>query len=233
VLRESFVAAVLREARARLLERMKAAETDEMHKRAGGKGLVLPMLSGQADELSVSKVFRDHLEAAGVTRADLFAASQTQIRIRLRSLRDIGITRRLWRGDKPFVVQRNAGHKRFSTTEKYIADVEKLSADCGVPFPFIASKSRLRKVAPLSKRLEPLTKVQRPQRESLTGARSLRSAAVTGDRCLAQSPSGSSSGVPTWMNLEPRSSSWRWLRSGRSLLATHTRLGGSSLVLGV
>ena len=63
-----------------------------MHKRAGGKGLVLPMLSGLADELSVSRVFRDHLEAAGVTRPDLFAASQTQIRIRLRSLRDIGIT---------------------------------------------------------------------------------------------------------------------------------------------
>jgi hypothetical protein len=98
------------------------------------------MLSGQADEFSVSKAFRDHLEAAGVTRPDLFAASQTQIRIRLRSLRDIGITWRLWRGDNPFVVQRNAGHKRFSTTEKYIGDVEKLSADCGVAFPLIASK---------------------------------------------------------------------------------------------
>jgi hypothetical protein len=44
-----------------------------MHKRAGGKGLVLPMLSGQPDELSVSKVFRDHLEAVGVDRPDLFA----------------------------------------------------------------------------------------------------------------------------------------------------------------
>ena len=33
---------------------------------------------------------------------------------RFRSLRDWGITWRLWRGDNPFVVQRNAGHKRFS-----------------------------------------------------------------------------------------------------------------------
>jgi integrase len=120
-----------------------------MHKRAGGEGLVLPMLPGQADELSVSKVFRDHLEAAGVDRPDLFAASQTQIRIRLRSLRDIGITWRLWRGDNPFAVQRNAGHKRFATTEKYIGDMEKLSADCGVPFPLIASKFASKESGPM------------------------------------------------------------------------------------
>jgi hypothetical protein len=64
---------------------------------------------------------------------DLFAASTTQIAIRLRSLRDTGITWRLWRGDKPLVVQRNARHKRFSTTEKYVGDIEKLSAECGAP----------------------------------------------------------------------------------------------------
>jgi hypothetical protein len=116
-----------------------------MHKRAKGKGLVLPILSELADELSVSRVFRSHLEAAGVTRPGLFpsddpVANTRQIATRFRSLRDWGITWRLWRGDNPFVVQRNAGHKRFATTEKYIGDVEKLSPDCGVPFPLIASK---------------------------------------------------------------------------------------------
>ena len=116
-----------------------------MHKRARGKGLVLPLLSELADEFSVSRMLRTHLETAGVTRPDLFpsadpVANTRQIATRFRSLRDWGITWRLWRGDNPFVVQRNAGHKRFSTTERYIADVEKLSAECGVPFPLLASK---------------------------------------------------------------------------------------------
>jgi hypothetical protein len=47
------------------------------------------------------------------------------------------------------VVQRNAGHKRFTTTEKYIGDIEKLSADCGVPFPFISSKFSSKKDDPV------------------------------------------------------------------------------------
>ena len=74
-----------------------------------------------------------------MTRADLYAASTTQIPIRFRSLRDCGISWRLWRGDNPFVVQRNAGHRRFSTTEHYIGDVEKLTASCGQPFPALPS----------------------------------------------------------------------------------------------
>ena len=56
---------------------------------------MLPLLSRFADETAISKVLRRHLEAAGVTRPDLFAASTTQIAIRLRSLRDTGNTWRL------------------------------------------------------------------------------------------------------------------------------------------
>jgi hypothetical protein len=104
---------------------------------------VLPMLSSLGDETAISKVFRRHLEAASVTRPDLFAKSTTQLRIRFRSLRDAGITWRLWRGDNPFVVQRNAGHKRFTTTEKYVGDIEKLTAACGVPFRFFRPRSCL------------------------------------------------------------------------------------------
>jgi hypothetical protein len=59
------------------------------------------MLSGQADELSVSKVFRDHLEAAGVMRPDLFAASQTQIRIASGRSGTSGSPGRLSRGEAP------------------------------------------------------------------------------------------------------------------------------------
>jgi integrase len=113
-----------------------------MHARVGGRGVVLPMLSSLADETAASKVLRRHLDAAGVKRADLFAKSTTQIAIRLRSFRDTYVTWRLWRGgegDKPIVVQRNAGHKRFSTTEKYVGDVDKLSPDCGEPFPRLPS----------------------------------------------------------------------------------------------
>jgi|CZKU01.1.fsa_nt_gi hypothetical protein len=43
-----------------------------MHNRAKGKGLVLPILSELTDELRVSRIFRSHLEAAGVTRPGLF-----------------------------------------------------------------------------------------------------------------------------------------------------------------
>ena len=80
----------------------------------------MALRSGQADELSVSKVFPRAPRGRGVDRPDLFAASQ--IRIRLWLPRDIGIPWRVWGGDNPFAVQRNAGHKRFSTTEKYIGD---------------------------------------------------------------------------------------------------------------
>jgi hypothetical protein len=43
-----------------------------LHKRAEGKGLVLPLLSELADEFSVSRMLRTHLETAGVARPDLF-----------------------------------------------------------------------------------------------------------------------------------------------------------------
>jgi len=124
-----------------------------MHKRAGGKGPLLPMLASLADESALSKLFRSHLEAAGITRPDLFPsedpiANTRQIATRFRSLRDWGITWRLWRGDNPSIVQRNAGHKRFSTTEKYIADVEKLSPECGVPFPLLPSKFASKELGP-------------------------------------------------------------------------------------
>lgn len=115
-----------------------------MHARASGTTLVLPRLSSLADETAISKVLRRHLEAAGVDRAELLPSADpkkriTQIASRFRSLRDWYITWRLFRGDNPLVVQRNAGHEEFTTTQRYIADVEKLSGKCGVPFPALPS----------------------------------------------------------------------------------------------
>ena len=100
------------------------------------------MLSALADETAHSKVLRRHLQAAGVTRPELFPEGDGHVPIRLRSLRDAGITWRLWRGDNPFVVQRHAGHKRFSTTEKYVADIERLTAECGEAFPAMSALSK-------------------------------------------------------------------------------------------
>lgn len=114
-----------------------------MRARARG-ALVLPKIRSLADETAISKVFRRHLEAAGVDRDELLPAADPKKRImqipaRFRALRDWYITWRLWRGDNPIVVMRDAGHEEFSTTQKYLADVEKLSDKCGVPFPALPS----------------------------------------------------------------------------------------------
>jgi integrase len=116
-----------------------------MHKRARGRGPVLRALAGLSNETALSKILRSHLIEAGVTRGDLHIdpkdkkAAVTKIAFRFRGLRDTYITWRLWRGDNPFVVQRQAGHKKFATTEGYLGDVDKLSPECGVPFPELPS----------------------------------------------------------------------------------------------
>src|ERR1019366_5707368 len=122
-----------------------------MHKPAGGKGLVLPMLSwagGRAQRVEGLPRLPPGRgrHAARPLHGEPDADPDPPPVV---SLRDIGITWRLWRGDNPFEVQRNAGHKRFPTTEKYVGDIEKLNDDCGVPFPLLASKFASKETGPV------------------------------------------------------------------------------------
>jgi len=105
-----------------------------MHRRAKGRGLVLPILS-QVNPNNLSRDFRQRLLSAGVDRAELHRGSATEKKIGFRQLRDFGVTMRLWRGDNPLVVKRHSDHEDFETLLLYSVEIEKLNASCGEPFP--------------------------------------------------------------------------------------------------
>jgi hypothetical protein len=80
-------------------------------------------------------MLRQHLEQAGVKRADLFADNDRQKHVTFHDLRATGITWMAVRGDDPLRIKQRAGHSSFSTTEMYIREVENLVAGFGAPFP--------------------------------------------------------------------------------------------------
>lgn len=104
-----------------------------MHKRAKGRGLVLPVLS-RGNPNNLSRDFRQRLLSAGVDRAELHRGSATEKKIGFRQLRDFGVTMRLWRGDNPLVVKRHSDHEDFETLLLYSVEIEKLNVSCGEPF---------------------------------------------------------------------------------------------------
>lgn len=78
---------------------------------------------------------RDDLEAAGVSRAELFAGDETRKALTFHDLRATGITWMAVRGDEPLRIKQRAGHASFSTTEGYIREAENLIAMFGEVFP--------------------------------------------------------------------------------------------------
>jgi integrase len=105
-----------------------------MHERAGGEGLVVPLLS-QLDHDKVALTTRKHFEAAGCVRPRLTARSSAERRLVFRSWRDAGITWSIVRGDDVVKVQRRAGHRLIATTMLYTVEAENRGAMFGVPFP--------------------------------------------------------------------------------------------------
>jgi integrase len=104
------------------------------HDRALGKGLVAPLMSTtNEDEMALR--LREHLRAAGCLRAALFADSATELPVRFRNWRDAGITWMAIRGDDPLKIRQRAGHKAFTTTEKYIREGENVAIAPGDVFP--------------------------------------------------------------------------------------------------
>jgi integrase len=80
-------------------------------------------------------MLRQHLDQAGVKRADLFADNDRQKHVTFHDLRATGITWMAVRGDDPLRIKQRAGHSSFSTTEMYIREAENLVAGFGEPFP--------------------------------------------------------------------------------------------------
>jgi hypothetical protein len=80
-------------------------------------------------------LLRQHLERAGVRRADLFADNDRQKHVTFHDLRATGITWMAVRGDDPLRIKQRAGHASFSTTEMYIREAENLAVGFGAVFP--------------------------------------------------------------------------------------------------
>jgi integrase len=79
--------------------------------------------------------FRRHLQGAGVTRAELFADTETHKQITLYDLRATGITWRCLREDYGSQIQEAAGHEKFDTTNGYIRTARVFVGRLGHPFP--------------------------------------------------------------------------------------------------
>jgi integrase len=94
-----------------------------------------PVLPHMPVEKHLPPMLRRHLEAAGVTRADLFAEDETRKRLRFHDLRATGLTWMAVRGDNPHAIKQRAGHTTFSTTEGYIREAESVREGFGEPFP--------------------------------------------------------------------------------------------------
>jgi hypothetical protein len=84
-------------------------------------------------------LLRQHLQAAQVTRSELFASDRYRKHITFHDLRATGITWCAVRGDDPLRIKQRAGHRAFSTTEAYIREAENLREGFGVPFPPLPS----------------------------------------------------------------------------------------------
>jgi integrase len=105
-----------------------------MRARSGGVGRVLPRMPV---EKHLAPMLRRHLEAAGITRADLHTSDSTRKRLRFHDLRATGLTWMAVRGDDPLKIKQRAGHRTFSTTEGYIREAEAVRDGFGEVFPVL------------------------------------------------------------------------------------------------
>jgi len=150
------------------IEASLAPMLEQMHKTAGGKGLVLPNIPSDGN---MARALRLWLERIGVDRAELHDASPTRKPLTFHDLRGTGITWMAVRGDHPLKIQERAGHARFSTTEGYIRTAETLQDGFGEPFPALPrgvlnGDAGHASVAPKALRIRPRTRRNRPQQSS-------------------------------------------------------------------
>ncbi len=80
-------------------------------------------------------MLRQHLRAAGIDRAELYADDETRTPLTFHDLRATGITWCAVRGDDPIKLQRRAGHTTLDTTQRYIREAENVRVSFGDVFP--------------------------------------------------------------------------------------------------
>jgi integrase len=103
--------------------------------RPNGELLRLP-----ADEHR-AKLLRQHLEAAGVRRAELFVEGDpTRSRFTFHGLRHTHLTWMAVRGDDAVKIQMRAGHTDFKMTQRYIEAARTLGAGFGRAFPALPAE---------------------------------------------------------------------------------------------
>jgi integrase len=69
---------------------------------------------------NLARALRQHLEMAGVKRADLFADDESRRPLTFHDLRATGITWQAMRGDSPTAIMERVGHASLQTTQGYI-----------------------------------------------------------------------------------------------------------------
>jgi len=103
-----------------------------LKKRKGKSGERVLWLPDNEDR---AVLLREHLRAAGVGRAELFADDAGRKNMTFHDLCATGITWAAVCGDDPLRIKQRAGHKAFSTTEIYIREAENLRDGFGSVFP--------------------------------------------------------------------------------------------------
>ena len=93
-------------------------------------------------------LLRQHLESAGVKRAELFESDAQRKHITFHDLRATGITWAAVRGDDRLRIKQRAGHASFSTTEVYIREAENLRDGFGDVFPGLPPGAHRRSIGP-------------------------------------------------------------------------------------
>ncbi len=87
---------------------------------------------------NLGELLRGHLWRAGVRRSELHdERDASRVPITFHDLRATGITWLAVRGDDPLRIKSRAGHRWFSTTERYIREAEQLRDGFGDVFPIL------------------------------------------------------------------------------------------------
>ncbi len=88
----------------------------------------------------LAATLREHLQRAGVTRADLFEQSDGTKRITFYDLRATGITWEALAKTDTLTIMQRAGHTEYKTTLGYIREAEAVGYEAGEPFPALPAR---------------------------------------------------------------------------------------------
>ncbi len=101
--------------------------------RGSPESCVVPLLAA-VHRTTVPRLFRMHLEVAGVVRPALHTSTMTSARASFRSWRDSGLTWLALAGVSVVRIASRAGHDDLRMTMRYIKQAEDLTGRLGVPF---------------------------------------------------------------------------------------------------